>query len=107
MQLTKENIYNRSVIGVAGSFWVLGLLVAGSESLYMPWLNGAGAIVFFGASLWLGRALPKLGTSAIIPPSPKASRERVRVKAIEKKNHPGVNTRYAGGYCLNAEYHLN
>ncbi|MBU0970557.1 MAG: hypothetical protein KKC20_07910 [Proteobacteria bacterium] len=107
MQLTKENIYTRGVIGVAGSLWVLGLLVAGSESLYMPWLNTAGAVVFLGASLWLGRILPRLGETVAISPSPAASRKKVRISATEKKDDPGVNTRYAGTYCLNAEYRLN
>jgi len=41
-----------------GCIWVAGLLIAGSDSPYMPWLNGIGAVVFSGASLVLGKLLP-------------------------------------------------
>ena len=47
MQLARKNIYNRCVIGIAALIWVLGLLAAGSDSVYMPCLKIAGAIVFY------------------------------------------------------------
>lgn len=49
-----------------GCIWVAGLLIAGSDSPYMPWLNGAGAIVFSGASLALGKLLPRLDPDASV-----------------------------------------
>ena len=47
-----------------GCVWVAGLLIAGSDSPYMPWLNGIGAVVFSGASLVLGKLLPRLDPDA-------------------------------------------
>jgi hypothetical protein len=41
--------------GVVGLIWVTGLLVAGSDSPYMPWINGIGVILFFSASILLGK----------------------------------------------------
>ncbi|MCA1793213.1 MAG: hypothetical protein LC660_04950, partial [Desulfobacteraceae bacterium] len=35
--------------------WVAGLLLAGSDGPFMPWLNGLGALVFAGAGLVLAR----------------------------------------------------
>lgn len=43
--------------GVVGLLWVAGLLIAGSDSDYMPWMNIIGVIVFLGASLFLGTRL--------------------------------------------------
>jgi hypothetical protein len=47
-------------VAVAGCIWVAGLLIAGSDSPYMPWLNVAGAAVFSGAGLVLGKLLSRL-----------------------------------------------
>jgi hypothetical protein len=44
--------------------WIIGLLLAGSEGALMPYLNIAGAVVFFGASVWLGKILPGLEPDA-------------------------------------------
>lgn len=55
MQLTLKKISNNCRMGAVGFFWVAGLLVAGSDSHYMPWVNGAGLILFTGASLIMGR----------------------------------------------------
>jgi ABC-type transport system involved in cytochrome c biogenesis permease subunit len=98
MQLTKENIYNRCVVGIAALIWVFGLMAAGSDSIYMPWLNLAGAIVFLLVSIWLGRVLPRFEASGrkVLP------RVSVRTAGIAPpfvKKHSGrANTRYAGGW---------
>ncbi len=106
MQLTKKNIYERAVIGIAALIWVLGLLAAGSDSIYMPWLNAVGAILFLLASLWLGRVLPVLEAGASIVSQPGqvrtkvAVRPKVSVRFFEKKQKPKVNTRYAQGWSV-------
>jgi|GEM_PF-2478678 len=46
--------------------WITGLVLAGSEGPLMPYLNVAGAVVFFGASVWLGRILSCLEPDAEI-----------------------------------------
>jgi hypothetical protein len=43
--------------GVVGIIWVAGLLIAGSDSPYMPWVNTIGLILFFIASLMLGKLI--------------------------------------------------
>ncbi len=63
MQLNSKNIQNKGLVGLLGCVWVAGLLVAGSDSPYLPWLNLAGTLVFTGASLWLGRVLPLLDST--------------------------------------------
>lgn len=55
MQRNQKTIVEKCFIGVTGTAWVAGLLIAGSDSPYMPWLNGIGLIVFFCASILLGK----------------------------------------------------
>ena len=104
MQRTIKNIYNRVVVGVAAFIWVLGLLTAGSDSMYMPWLNAAGAIVFLLASLWLGRLLPRLeSSSSIASPFKFAGKKvltgtRIFPTPLGIKQSSPINTRYGGGW---------
>ena len=44
--------------------WIAGLLLAGSDGPMMPYLNGAGALLFLGASIWLGNILSGLDKKA-------------------------------------------
>ncbi len=98
MQLTKKHLYDRCVMGIAALIWVLGLLTAGSDSIYMPWLNAVGAILFLLASLWLGRVLPRLEASASIVSQPELVRLKVPVSSFDKKQNLKVNTRSAHRY---------
>ncbi len=103
MQLTKKNIYNRCAMGLAALIWVFGLLAAGSDSLYMPWLNVAGVIVFLLASLWLGRTLPGLEASNLeasnrVVSSPVSVRTKGLATTFVDEQNSRVNTRYAGGW---------
>jgi len=36
---------------IGAALFVIGLTLAGSDSPYMPWLNGLGIIIFFGILL--------------------------------------------------------
>jgi hypothetical protein len=103
MQLTKKNMYNRCAMGLAALIWVFGLLAAGSDSLYMPWLNVAGVIVFLLASLWLGRTLPGLEASNLeasnrVVSSPVSVRTKGLATTFVDEQNSRVNTRYAGGW---------
>jgi hypothetical protein len=53
MQQNQKTIYEKCFIRITGIAWVAGLLIAGSDSPYMPWLNGIGLILFLGASVLL------------------------------------------------------
>lgn len=57
--------------------WMTGLILAGSEGALMPYLNIAGAIIFLGASVWLGRILPCLEPDA-----------KLRDASKKKARHP-------------------
>jgi hypothetical protein len=57
MQQIKKTVYEKCVIGVTGTVWIAGLLISGSDSPYMPWLNGMGLLLFLGATLLLGKCL--------------------------------------------------
>ncbi len=57
----KQNLkYKRCLKGVGGILWVAGLLIAGSDSPYMPWINGTGLILFFCASILFGKVLQSI-----------------------------------------------
>ncbi|WP_300460501.1 hypothetical protein [Desulfobacula sp.] len=57
MQQIKRTVYEKCVTGVTGTVWIAGLLISGSDSPYMPWLNGMGLFLFLGATLLLGKCL--------------------------------------------------
>lgn len=76
--------------------WIAGLLIAGSESPYMPWMNLVGVVVFLGASYWLGRVLPKLEIQKDVVPSPKPVMTWGSIKLDTEERDFKVNTRYTG-----------
>ena len=43
--------------GIIATAWIFGLLIAGSDSPQMPWVNFLGLFLFAAASLGLGRSL--------------------------------------------------
>ena len=57
MQHNNTKIKQKVLQGVLGVLWVAGLLIAGSDNDHMPWINGLGLLIFFGASLFLGKRL--------------------------------------------------
>jgi len=84
-------------MGMAALIWVLGLLAAGSDSVYMPWLNVVGAIVFLLASLWLGRVLPTLEAENTLASSPvSVGKPGIPKPLVIKKQNSTLNTGYAG-----------
>ncbi|WP_321417222.1 hypothetical protein [uncultured Desulfobacter sp.] len=64
-QTTKKSIKGKKTYVIFPvMIWVTGLVLAGSEGAMMPYLNIAGAVIFLGASVWLGRILPCLEPDA-------------------------------------------
>lgn len=100
MQLSKKymkkNIYSKTMTGITALIWIAGLLIAGSESPYMPWMNLAGGILFLGTSFWLGRVLPMFETQKEMAASSKSVMTRDSIKLASEKRNFKVNTRYAG-----------
>lgn len=45
MQQGRKQTGNIFILSILGIFWIAGLLMAGSESSYMPWLNLLGLLI--------------------------------------------------------------
>lgn len=86
MQLIRKQVYRKLYIGITGFLWVAGLLAAGSESVYMPWVNGIGLCVFFIASVMLGKYLHL--NSSYIESRISSSRSR----SYQRKSESGVRS---------------
>jgi len=96
MQLTKKNICGKAMAGMMALIWIAGLLIAGSESPYMPWMNLVGVVIFFEASLWLGRVLSMLEIQKDVVSTPKSVMTQGSIKLVSEKRNFKVNTRFAG-----------
>ncbi len=97
MQQAKKRIYRKCIIGITGTSWIAGLLIAGSDSPYMPFLNIIGLIVFLGASILLGKLLAPLNSNTRVLVYPKFHPKPNANTMISKKKNRRVNTRYALG----------
>ena len=95
MQQIQKTIVEKCSIGILGTAWVAGLLIAGSDSLYMPWFNGVGLLLFFGASFLLGRLLNPSHLNAGIMMYPKFYQKSGATYRTSKKRNQSVNIRYA------------
>ena len=56
MQQTQTNRHGKIMLGIKGFFWVAGLLIAGSDSNFMPWVNGTGLLLFIASTIVLGKS---------------------------------------------------
>ena len=68
---------NYVILPLPVMIWIAGLVLAGSEGPLMPYLNIGGAVVFFGASVWLGRILPCLEPDAHVCKVRETSNKKV------------------------------
>jgi hypothetical protein len=57
MQQIQAKLKDKFLTGIGGIFWAAGLLLAGSDGPYMPWLNTVGLILFVCSSVVLGKRL--------------------------------------------------
>ena len=91
-------IKNKILVVGTGLGWILGLLIAGSESPYMPVVNLLGVLVFLGASLILGKILPELESMARKEPKIK---KITRPASVVQRMSPNttIRSRYALGVC--------
>lgn len=86
MQPKHKKTYEKFYICVTGSTWVAGLLIAGCDSPYMPWVNGVGLILFFCSSVLLGKHFRKFeaGNGCNIPPT-ESQKQFVQPRLPEKR----------------------
>lgn len=90
----REALKTKTLITLTAIAWAAGLVLAGSEGPWMPYLNGLGALVFLVASLALGRLLPRLenrAAMAMARPLPKTG-ERAAVSLARGENRSFQNT---------------
>jgi hypothetical protein len=88
----------------AGCIWITGLLIAGSDSPYMPWLNGLGILMFSGISLISGQWLSRLdssGSGKVIKTPPSRS-EKTRCAGWKKPGW-GMNSPWPGEYVSDGD----
>lgn len=108
MQLIQEErdfsrAYIKIIAALSGLIWVGGLLMAGSDGPYMPWLNIFGALMFFCASLVLGRVLPQVDNKNRVRDTPARMEEnrfkgKTMTPKVARMGRPGkINTRVALG----------
>ncbi len=95
MKHAEKNIYHHCITGLAGTAWAAGLLIAGSDSPYMPWLNLVGLFVFFGASLLMGRQLNPSGNSIGMVIYPEKFKNRIERFNCSGKQNKRRRSRYA------------
>lgn len=67
----KRPVEKKICVILAVILWITGLILAGSDGVLMPYLNVAGAVVFFGDSVWLGSILPCLEQDTQVKTNPK------------------------------------
>ena len=97
MQQNQKTICEKCFIGIIGIAWVAGLLIAGSDNTYMPWLNGVGLILFFGASILLGKFLESSQSDAGVVSFPKFYQKPAANAVKSKKKNQKINIQYVLG----------
>lgn len=97
MQQIQKTKYGKCYIGVMGTVWVAGLLIAGSDSSYMPWFNGIGLILFFAASFLMNKYFKPSHSNTGILVHPEAYQKASAKVRKPKKEKQRINTRYALG----------
>ncbi|MBT3176276.1 MAG: hypothetical protein HOG03_07075 [Desulfobacula sp.] len=97
MKQYQITIYEKCFIGITGTAWATGLLIAGSDSPYMPWLNGMGLILFLGASILLGKLFKRSHSNTQGMIYPGCYRKFNSKLARPKKKNRKINTPYAMG----------
>jgi len=95
MQQIQKKIGEKFFLGVTGTTWIAGLLIAGSDSPYMPWVNGIGLILFFCASLLLGKIVHPVQSNSEHLKSPGFYKKPVVRERVLKKHKQRLKTRYA------------
>lgn len=89
----------KPMVGLVSILWITGLLLAGSDSPFMPWVNGLGLLLFILASIILGRLLNTSKSESTLILYPKFTRKTIDhpMAQLTKHENRRVNTRYAMG----------
>lgn len=85
MQQHQKKIHEKLFICISGVAWVAGLLISGSDNPYMPWVNGLGLVIFFCASVLIGRYFRLSHYSTDSAGSKRSSRKQVSPPCASEK----------------------
>lgn len=98
MKHYNNRTYNQVVNFFMGIIWVAGLLFAGSDSLYMPWINFFGLLVFIFVSILIAKRCKtaKQQTGTLIYPGFNQKPLTPRAKLLSS------NQRHYKRYALSA-----
>ncbi len=97
MQHNKKTLGEKCYIAITGTVWVAGLLIAGSDNIYMPWINGMGLVLFLVSSILLGKLLRPSDSGSSVVIFPKSyPHPGARLISSAKKNCR-INIRCAAG----------
>ncbi|HCY85156.1 MAG TPA: hypothetical protein DHV36_08485 [Desulfobacteraceae bacterium] len=66
MQRVTTALKTKVLVTLTTIAWICGLLAAGSDGPLMPYINVAGGLLFLGASMVLGRLLPRLSEDSTV-----------------------------------------
>lgn len=72
MQHRYSTIRKKIIFTLTGGLWVAGLLLAGSDSPFMPWTNILGVILFWGAGIFISGRIRRAGRHTSPPRVPKS-----------------------------------
>ena len=95
MQQKKKTLYEKSIIGVTGAAWIAGLLIAGSDSPFMPWINGVGLLLFFCSSVMIGKLLNPSRSKEDFVINPEFFQKHDVKTMNSKRRNRKINSRYA------------
>lgn len=82
MEQPQNRIVKNVKNGVVAVLWVTGLLMAGSDNIYMPWTNGIGLLIFLCACISASRRFRRLENRE----NERPAGNRYRVNTIKVQN---------------------
>lgn len=95
MKQIKKRVLETCLNTTIGTAWVAGLLIAGSESTGMPWVNITGLVLFSGASMVMGKRLQAGKKSKKKPHSTRLFKRDPLLASRKKRGNRRLHTRYA------------
>lgn len=99
MQQGRNKTMDHIIRGSVGITWVAGLIIAGSDNAYMPWVNGVGLFLFLGASIFMGKYLKASSKETGTFIHARFSKNEAPCHARQFKR---LNKRYHSRYALSA-----
>ncbi len=93
MQQKQRSFIQKCKIALTGTAWVAGLLIAGSDSSYMPWPNGLGLLLFFSASILLGKQLGASKSVTVRISFPKINQKQGQPMIKNANSNQRIKTR--------------